>query len=125
MKTSDIKKLFSRTISPEEFKELIATEVETYDKPPEKIGGSIPIIFEEDDELLIGTDEMMFLCKAYLDGSLDPAEISYMADAFTLSEDVDFSSELVRDEVESLCWFQTDRSWSVEEVRAKMVRLNE
>jgi hypothetical protein len=124
LKTSDIKRLFSGTITHEEFRTLIASEVKAYDELHDKAGVTISIFFDEDDELLIGKEEMMFLCGAYLSGALGSADISYMADAFTLSEDVDFATQLIRDEVETLCWLQTDKSWSVEEVNSIIDRLN-
>ena len=91
MLLSSIVKLSTVDKDLSDFKTEIKNEVETYKRCLSKKGARIPIIFEEDADLLtINFKQLIHIINT---GQLDAYEASYIADAITLSERFNYLNE--------------------------------
>jgi hypothetical protein len=93
MKLSDLKNLFANPDSIESFKEIIKDEVDEYTSLLKKAGSSVPIYATQDAFLKVGHNDLIMLCKAYVDGTLGENYVNYIIDVLQLSEQVEFESE--------------------------------
>jgi len=102
MKLSQIKNLFNKTETAETFSKQIASEVSIYKDLLKKKGSSIPIMLDEDIQLSIGSEEVYLLCDLFSKNELTEHEIGYIADAFTLSDNVSYTTDQISDFVAML-----------------------
>ena len=98
MKLSDIKTLFEQQTSLNLFKEKIGQEVAEYKNRSCKRGGSNPIYLDEDVQLLqIINDDIKFLSKTFLEGSINEWELNYIAEGLLLSEKVSYENDKIEE----------------------------
>jgi len=97
MKSSDLNKFLSGTISAEEFKASIQDESSVYKKLMEIKGSTIPLKFLEDEEIILSNSDINMLVQEALAGNLSTEQLSYICDCLTLGEDVSLENQLVED----------------------------
>src|SRR6478609_7444377 len=103
MKLSKIEMFLNEVIEVTEFKNIIKSEVIEYKKLLKKKGASVPISVIEDIDFNFSKSNFLFLCELYLNDKLEDYELSYVADALTLSSHIKFQNEELFDSLESLC----------------------
>ena len=78
--------------------ESLGDEILEYSKRSKIKGARIPIILLEDiNYVLIGVNELMVLCNAYLNDKISKYHLSYIVDALQLSQKVEFVNEHIED----------------------------
>lgn len=92
MKLTLLHKLFKSKISIDEFKSIIQSEIEQYEKHQRNRGTSVLVNVDEDYTLNFGKTDLQLLYGYYLDDRLTNFEVSYIVDCLTLSESVYFDS---------------------------------
>lgn len=103
MKSSTIKKLFEGLLSYKDFFSMIEHEVNEYSSLSQKIGSTIPIHLDEDlEKFSVGPKDIESLCFAFLNNEISSYELSYLADALTLSEKITFKNENLIEVLEQL-----------------------
>ena len=99
MKSSELNKFLNKSFTGEEFKVLIESEAVAYGKLIEKKGSSIPLIFYEDEQLLLNEASIKRLLQETLLASLSNVDLAYICDCLTLGERIDYDSEETKDVV--------------------------
>jgi hypothetical protein len=102
MKLSLLQSALNNDLSIQDFKNMIQIEVEEYRQKLKKTGVAVSIIVEEDVNLYFKNSDLVKICEYYLDGTLTPAQISYISDCLTLSEKVVFERNELFDILEEL-----------------------
>ena len=93
MKASDLNLLLHDLSTTDTFKQLIQEEVSSYSKLMEKKGSNIPLIFDEDEEIILDRSAIRKLLVKTSLGKLTNVDLAYICDCLTLSEKVDFKDE--------------------------------
>jgi hypothetical protein len=119
MKISIIAKLLNNEIDVFKFKEIINNEILEYSNLLKKKGSSISIFLIEDDNILIKSRDFNFLCNLFLEDKLDNYEILYIMDALSLSSNIQFENEKIRESVEEF-GFTENGNLSKDSVRKYM-----
>ena len=96
MKASDLNLLLHDLSTTDTFKQLIQEEVSSYSKLLEKKGSNIPLIFDEDEEIILDCFAIRKLLVKTSIGKLTNVDLAYICDCLTLSEKVDFKDEKTR-----------------------------
>jgi hypothetical protein len=99
MKSSELNKFLNKSFTGTEFKALIESEAAYYGKLMEKKGSSIPLIFNEDEELLLNEASIKRLLQETLLGGLSNVDLAYVCDCLTLGERIDYDSQGAKDVV--------------------------
>lgn len=102
MKLSDIKLILTNKQPIAYLLNIISTEVNDYNIAVKRKKSVVDIYLINDVTLEFGKDELQVLCKAFLEGKVSDAELSYISDALLLSGNVEFESENIRQYVEQL-----------------------
>jgi hypothetical protein len=102
MKLSLIKQLLKNEISVEKFKGLIKAELREYYLKTNKKGSSILVSSEDDCDYYFGNNDLLQLCRLYLDGCLDETDLCFIADSITLSSSVTFESNELQEFLEEM-----------------------
>ena len=102
MKLSLLHKMLRNKVNIEEFKVDIQVEVREYSRKLRQRGNSASIKIDEDSNLYFGKNDLLQLCKYYLDNSLSDIDISYIADCLTLSDSVSFENDELRELLEGI-----------------------
>lgn len=97
MKTSELNRLLRGIINGTEFKLSIKNEVEAYELMMDKKGTSVPLTFEEDEEITLNNLSVQKLFLETISGNLTNIDLAYISDCLTLSEKVTFEAELARE----------------------------
>lgn len=97
MKSSDLKQLLLGISSGDILKVKIEEEVTNYRKLLDKKGSSVPIIFNEDEEILLDNAGIQRLLEETLSGRLSNVDLAYICDCLTLADKVHFKDEYVED----------------------------
>jgi hypothetical protein len=84
------------------FKDFAPEEVNKYEKGLREKGRSIEITIEDDDSFFFGINELVLLCKYYIDEDLTKNEISYISDCLLFSESIYFDPVDVSDYLEQI-----------------------
>jgi hypothetical protein len=86
----------------ENWKLCLQEELDFYKIGLKKLGSSIPIRYDGDNEKIsIGQKEIKKLCADFRNGIIDEYFIGYVADALLLSENSVFETEEIKDKFES------------------------
>ena len=96
MKASDLNLLLHDLSTTDTFKQLTQEEVSSYSKLMEKKGSNIPLIFDEDEEIILDRSSIRKLLVKTSLGKLTNVDLAYICDCLTLSEKVDFKDEKTR-----------------------------
>jgi hypothetical protein len=99
MKTSILKAYFNREISLADFIKSIEAEVATYKTQMAKTGYTIPLIFHEDDELILSRSSFKVLLEDFVINNTTRVALSYICDCLTLAQKVDFVDEDLKETV--------------------------
>ena len=97
MKASDLNKLFKGVVDGNELSVLLEAEVNNYHRLLNKKGSTIPLIFQEDEDILINKNALNRLLKETLEARLSNVELAYICDCLTLGERVNYKDEEVKD----------------------------
>jgi hypothetical protein len=97
MKSSELNEILHGKLSGKDLRSKIDSEVSSYTKLMEKKGASIPIIFNEDAEIIINQVAIKILLQATIIGHLTNVHLAYICDCLTLGEKVNFENEKVKD----------------------------
>lgn len=97
MKLSIISMLLNNDLNVETFKTIIELEISEYTKLMKKKGASNPIHLIEDIVFFLKKEHFEILCDLYINGELNEYEISYIADAISLSSNITFEDERILD----------------------------
>jgi hypothetical protein len=97
MKASDLNKLLNDLSTGDDLKQAIQGEVTSYRELMKKRGASIPLIFNEDEEITLGVSEIKKLVLETLSGRLSSIDLAYICDCLTLGEKVDYINEKAKD----------------------------
>lgn len=96
MKTSDLINFFNGVISGDDLRSLIIKESSNYETLMKKEGSTIPMIFEEDENVFIGNDSLKRLLSETLFGPLTNIDLAYICDNLTMGENVEFENQSVQ-----------------------------
>lgn len=102
MKLSLIKQALQKEISVEKFKKAIKPELREYHLKANKKGASIFVRSEDDCDYYFTSTDLLQLCKFYIDGNLDETDLSFIADALTMSTSVIFEHDELREFLEEI-----------------------
>ena len=102
MTTSDLKMLLHQNIDVQKFRESIQDEVVNYRNQLVKHGTSSPVIVEEDTTFCFNQEHLVYLTYLLKNNSLSGIEVSYMADAITLTDSIEVETDELFDAVEIL-----------------------
>lgn len=119
MKLSTIASLLNNEINITEFKKSINPEILNYVNLLKKKGNSTPILLNEDTYIIIDIEKFNFLCNLFLTDQLDNYEILYLMDALSLSSNIRFENEKIRESVEEF-GFSENGNLSKESVKRYM-----
>ena len=97
MKASDLNILFKDLSTGEDVKQTIRLEVSSYVELMKKKGSSIPLLFNEDEEVIINSSAIEKLLKETLSGRLTNIDLAYICDCLTLGERVNYTEEKLKD----------------------------
>jgi hypothetical protein len=97
MKSSDLNNLFNDLSTGDDLKQAIQGEVTTYRELMKKRGSSIPLIFDEDEEITLDSSAIKKLILETLSQRLCNVDLAYICDCLTLGEKVDYSDEKAKD----------------------------
>lgn len=97
MKTSNLNLYFNNFISPLDFFAQINMETSNYSDLMKKTGSTIPLYFDEDQEILINNFKLSKLLLDIIDNDYNLLIIGYICDCLTLGEKVDYSNSLVKE----------------------------
>ncbi len=106
MKLNDIKTILKDQGDIKVFKEQISQEIVEYRTGLIKKADIIPIVLIEDAGLYLVKEDILLLCRWFLDNELSTWEIAYIVDGLLLSSRVVFESEMVLSSAEQLTDFQ-------------------
>jgi hypothetical protein len=93
MKSSELNRFLYTGFTGADFKALIENEAASYGQLMQKMGSSISLIFDEDEDLLLNDASIKKLLQETLSGSLSNVDLAYICDCLTLGERVDYESE--------------------------------
>lgn len=103
MLLSKIKELFSYHTTLRDFKKNIESEIHQYEKNLAKKGSSSPILLTEDIQSInIRSQDVKFICEAFLNSQIDKWELNYLAEGIMLSERSHFENDAVKEAFDSL-----------------------
>ncbi|AEF99972.1 hypothetical protein [Methylomonas methanica] len=97
MKSSILKAFLDREDKENTLISCLKLELDNYRSEKSDKGGSVSIIFNEDDSLHISKERLAVLVEHYQLGVLDCDSLEYVGDALELGELVTFESEFIRD----------------------------
>lgn len=97
VKASNLNLYFSNSISVEYFFESIKTETEDYMILMAKTGSSIPLNFNEDQAVLIDSDNLRKLIIDITNNNFDLRVLGYICDCLTLGVYVEFLNPMVKE----------------------------
>jgi hypothetical protein len=97
MKASELISLINGISTGYNLKPAIQGEVASYAELLKKKGSSIPLIFDEDAEVIIDNSAIQTLLSETLSGRLSNVDLAYICDCLTLGEKVNFPNEKVQD----------------------------
>ncbi|MEO6151204.1 MAG: hypothetical protein ABIP28_13630 [Mucilaginibacter sp.] len=97
MKVSLLKDFFDQAITNSQLNEIITPEISNYKLLLSKKGSSVPIILQEDIQLLVRKKDIAVLCEAYLNEEITKYELMYIIDALQLSDNISFENEELLD----------------------------
>jgi hypothetical protein len=99
MKSSILKIFLDGEDKQNTFLSCLKVELDTYRKEKKVKGGAVSIIFNENDSLYVGKNQLAALLEYYQLGVLDCDGLEYIGDALELGELVTFENEFIRDVV--------------------------
>ena len=99
MKLSAVVALMTGNLSPNEFSAAIAEELLVHTRALERLGGSAPVVVNEDTDVLLNRQGLSSLCRLFALGHLSAAELAYTADALQLSDRVEFADPSIADDL--------------------------
>lgn len=103
MRLSDIDKILNEKMTFQDFNILVSKEISLYKIKNRERGRSIDIYCQEDIKCLyIGKKQIKILLEAFLNRLIEKAELGYLLDALTLSDNVKFENSVLRYEIELL-----------------------
>ena len=97
MKSSDLNQLLKGTSSGGYLQSIINEEVLSYESLLKKKGSSIPLIFHEDEDIMLDAMSVNKLLQEVITGKLSNVHLAYICDCLTLGERVDFANEKLKD----------------------------
>lgn len=97
MKASDLNNLLNGLSTGDDLKQTVLQEVSLYSELMNKKGSSIPLVFDDDEEVVLDNSAVQKLLQETLSGRLSNVDLAYICDCLTLSEKVDFKGEKVQD----------------------------
>jgi hypothetical protein len=77
----------------------IQAEVASYSELMKKMGASIPLIFDEDEEITLKSSSITILLQEALSGSLSNVHLAYICDCLTLGQKIDYADEKLQDTI--------------------------
>ena len=102
MKFEMLKTFLDGKLSSKVFAEAIKYEVKDFRRAKSIKGGSAPIVVLGTGKLSVGRQSLQIVCDAYLDGSFDNWDLSYICDSILLLNQVTFSEDGIEDAFASL-----------------------
>jgi hypothetical protein len=102
MKLSTVKDFLEQTITIDELKKRISSEVAGFIQGNKKKGSSNPIYLDEDCNFLVLRQHAVLLLNFYTQNQFDENFIAYISDALLLSENVEFENEYLLETFEML-----------------------
>ncbi len=95
MKLSDLNRLIENLLTGDQFKQLIKKEVSTYCELMPMRGSTIPLIVDEDQEIILDDKAIKKLLEDVIKGKLSNVDLAYICDCISVSENVTLSDEKV------------------------------
>jgi len=102
MELSLLNHLFNGQVEIDFFKRMISNEVGVYKEQLKKKGSVVSIDIKDDCSLNFRADNLVQLCRYFIDEKLDVSELAYIADALCLSENVNYEKESLVDYLEEM-----------------------
>ena len=97
MKASDLNRLLNGLSTGVYLKQSIHREVSTYSELMKKQGSSNPVIFDEDEDIILDSAGIKNLLQETLSGRLSSVDLAYICDCLTLGEKVDYIDESIKE----------------------------
>ncbi len=83
--------------SSDNLKKIIQEEVSSYSKLLQKKGSTIPLLFNEDEEIILDNSAVKRLLQETLSGRFSNVDLAYICDCLTLGEKVLINDERTKD----------------------------
>ena len=97
MNASDLNRLLRGDFNGEDLKSKIFEEVSTYSQLMNKKGSSIPLNFNEDEDLTMDNTALQNLLSEALAERLSNYDLAYICDCLSMGERVSYSNERVQE----------------------------
>jgi len=97
MKASDLNQFIMGVSSSDNLKKIIQEEVSSYSKLLQKKGSTIPLLFNEDEEIILDNSAVKRLLQETLSGRFSNVDLAYICDCLTLGEKVLINDERTKD----------------------------
>lgn len=97
MRRSDVIRLLSGKLLPEQFQEIYGPEIAHHVRSLEKRGASAPINLTGDHHILVEPSAFFGLLRNFLEGAIAREALAYVIDALTLDPNTSFADGELRE----------------------------
>ena len=102
MTASELNKFLLQQASSIILSEKISNEVSEYVSLMKNKGSSIPLYFQEDEDIFLSNSSVLILLNETYNGNLSNMHLAYICDCLTIGENVIFENENIKDIIFSL-----------------------